>query len=120
MFSNPSFDDVLPIAHEDELFIAPVSGEPVGDVLPIADENELFVAPVSGEPVIDDVNSTLDDGLPDEVPSALDVEGAAISPAVGESVAEYLDHPTDDVPPITDGEESTTFSIGGETVDSDG
>ena len=119
LFSNPSFDDVLPIAHEDELFVAPVSGKPVGNVLSIADENEFFVALVSGEPVIDDVNSTPDDVPPGEVPSALDVEGADISPAVGEPVAEYTDHPTDDAPPIMEREESTTFSIGGETGDSD-
>ena len=125
LFSNPSSDDVFPIAHEDELFVAPVSGEPVGNVLPIADENELFVAPVSdvnstpddvppddpvsGEPVTDDVNSTPDDVPPDEVPSALGLE------AVGEPVAEYTDHPTDDVPPITEGEESTTEVCDSET-----
>ena len=60
LFSNPSFDDVLPIADEDELFVASVSGEPVGNALPIADEEESFVAPVS------DINSTPDDVPPDD------------------------------------------------------
>jgi len=97
LFFNPSFDDVLQIA----------------------DEEELLVTPVSGEPVIDGVDITPDDGLPDEVPSTPDMEGAAISPAVGEPVANFADHLTDDVPTIIDGEESATFSVGGEPGDSD-
>ena len=124
LFSNPSLHDVLPIAHEDELFVASVSGEPVGNVLPIADEDESFVAPVSdinstpgGVPPDDPVGVepvTGDDVPPDEVPSALGLEGA-----IGEPVAENTDHPTHDVPPTTEGEESITSSIGGETGDSD-
>jgi len=47
------------------------------------------------------------------------MEGAAISPAVGEPVANYADHLTDDVPSIIDGEESTTLSVGGDSGDSD-
>ncbi len=75
----------------------------------------MLVAPISGEPVIDDVNITPNDGLPDEVPSAPDVGGAAILPAVGEPLAEY----TDDVPPDIDGEESATFSVGDKPGDND-
>ena len=100
---------------DDSLFPSPS----FDDVLQIADEDELLVAPVSSEPVIDDVNITPNDGLPDEVPLAPDVGGAAISPAIGEPLAEYTDYLTDDVPPDIDGEESATFLVGGEPGDND-